>query len=336
MADVNTEIRHGSGMLRREPISRAVDDGETPQSFPIPGVRFLPTNCASLNRDSGYGAAYVIRPSEGPGITDFVTHQPDFAYGTYGIHVGQDDRLTFFGAGQSIVAFLIDCRRESPTRGSEVAVSSRASRDRVLIIPAGVAHTFDGLAGVVTRDEPVWYADANPDWDPDNDLISFPRDSVTAPMVQVNKQRLPTAAHLLVSKMSQVANGANHAAYSARYRVNLGGEMKYVKVTPNWSGLPSLAGLEDFPVTADLVNYSLTGPKSYTIVPSTDSCTSDVIELAGDGTEQAAFVSHQLSERTLTWIGGTGEAWLSVGDEANEVRAARLGDPRISFRIPGH
>jgi len=297
-------------------------------------VRFFSSHWTELDRHSGYGAIRVIRPSEGPAITDFVTHELGFAYGTYGIHVGQDDRLTFFGDGQPIDAYLIDCRANSPTLGSEIAISFRASPYRVLVIPAGVAHTFDGLSGVVTRDEPVWYADNNPDWDPDNDLISFPRDALTAPVVQVNTRKLPVAAHLLVSKMSQVANGANHAAYSARYRVNLGGETRYVKVTPDWSGVPSLAGLTGFPATAELNNYALTGPKSFTIVPSTDSCTSDVIELLGEGMEPERFVSHRLSERVLTWIGGTGQAWLSIGDETNTVHTTPMNDPRISFRIP--
>jgi len=321
-------------MPRQSPASYVVEDDETSRSFPIPGLCFVSAHWIGLDRHSGYGAACVIRPSAGPAITDFVTHQQDFAYGTYGIHVGQDDRLTFFGDGQSIVAYLIDCRAGSPTLGSEIAISFCASGRRVLIVPAGVAHTLDGLGGVVTRDEPVWYADANPDWDPDNDLVSFSRDAVTIPIVQVNTQKLPVAAHLLISKMSQVANGANHAAYSARYRVNVGGEMKYVKLTPDWSGLPSLAEPEGFPAASGLASYSLTGPKSYTIVPSNDSCTSDVIELIGDGTEPGSFVSHRLSERTLTWIGGSGESWLSVGDDANTVRTARLDDPRISFRIP--
>ncbi len=321
-------------MSRRPSVSHVVDDDERRESFPITGVCFVPTHWVDLDRHSGYGAARVVRPSEGPAITDFVTHQRDFAYGTYGIHVGQDDRLTFFGDGQSIVAHLIDCRAGSPTLGTEIAISFCASSGRVLVVPAGVAHTLDGLACVVTRDEPVWYADSNPDWDPDNDLISFPRDAVTAPVVQVNKQKLPVAAHLLISKMSQVANGANHAAYSARYQVNVGGEMRYVKVTPDWSGLPSLDELAGFPAVAALTNYSLTGPRSYTIVPSTDSCTSDVIELIGDGTEPETFVSHRLSERVLTWIGGTGLSWLSVGDEANTVHTTPMDDPRISFRIP--
>lgn len=183
---------------RRHQGTFPVPDNVNDREFPLPGVRLESTNVTQ--GDGTGGLARVIRISTGPGIADYVTHEQEFTYSTYGIHVGQDDRLTFFGEGQYISVHLIDCRDDSPQAGDEITIELAVSPHRVLIIPKGVAHTLDGLGGVVTRDEPVWYADVNPDWEPDNDLVSFPRTSDTVPLVQTNQHLLPVAAHLLVSR----------------------------------------------------------------------------------------------------------------------------------------
>ena len=104
-------------VARTEPTNYELSDAANTERFAIGGVTFEPTHSQDLDVNAGYGAIRVIRPSEGPGITDYVTHQADFEYSTFGIHVGQDDRLTFFGSGQWIRAHLIDCRAGSPTAG---------------------------------------------------------------------------------------------------------------------------------------------------------------------------------------------------------------------------
>ncbi len=319
---------------RTSPIYWELPYSVNTQRFPIMGVTFEPTNWWALDRQVGYGPTGVIRPSEGPGITDYVTHQADFAYRTFGIHVGQHDRLTFFGAEQWITAHLIDCRTSSPTVGRELVLEFRASPRRVLNVPAGVAHTFDGLSGVVTRVEPVWYVDGSPGWEPDHDLISFPRTACSTPLVSVNRHLLPEAAHLLVSRMSQATAASNQAAYRPRYRVHVAGATRYLNVAPGWSTPGALDDWAGLPVRAQLSNLSLTGSSSYRIVPSTDSCTSDVIEVSGDGINGSGFASHQLYERLLTWLGGSGESWISVGDAGNRIRTRRFDDPRMTILIP--
>jgi dTDP-4-dehydrorhamnose 3,5-epimerase len=304
------------------------------QQFPIVGVKFEPANWWRLDRQAGCGAAGVIRPSDGSGVTDYVTHQADFSYSPFGVHVGQDDRLTFLGASQWITAHLIDCRTSSPTVGRELVLEFRASPRRVLIIPAGVAHTFDGLSGVVTRAEPVWYVDGNPDWEPDDDLISFPRTACATPLVRTNRHLLPEAAHLLVSRMSQAAVAKSHAAYRARYRVHLSGTTRYLNVAPGWSTAEPLGDWAGLPVRAQLSNLAVGGSGGCRILPSTDSCTSDVIEVRGVGIDSSGFASHQLYERLLTWLGGSGESWISFGDGVNRVRTRRFDDPRLTVRIP--
>ncbi|GGJ49271.1 dTDP-4-dehydrorhamnose 3,5-epimerase family protein [Pseudomonas avellanae] len=91
--------------------------------------------------------------SPGPLISDFVTHEKDFHYSTYGIHVGQDDRLTFMGDSRTqIDVFFVDCREGSATLHQIVRLRFKPSLERRLVIPRGVAHTFDNLEGIVTRD----------------------------------------------------------------------------------------------------------------------------------------------------------------------------------------
>nr|WP_202481502.1 hypothetical protein [Streptomyces sp. SID5594] len=122
--------------------------------FPLPGVRLESTNV--IEGDGANGVACITRITTGPGVTDYVTHEQECTYSTFGIHVGQGDRLAFFGEGQNISVHLSDCRNDVGRPGAEITIGLAVSPYRVLTIPKGVAHTLDGLGGVVTRDEPVW------------------------------------------------------------------------------------------------------------------------------------------------------------------------------------
>ncbi|WP_239476211.1 hypothetical protein [Streptomyces sp. CS090A] len=73
-----------------------------------------------------------------------------------GQELAAGDRLAFFGEGQNISVHLSDCRNDVGRPGAEITIGLAVSPYRVLTIPKGVAHTLDGLGGVVTRDEPVW------------------------------------------------------------------------------------------------------------------------------------------------------------------------------------
>ncbi|MFJ5552158.1 hypothetical protein [Streptomyces sp. NPDC093225] len=305
-----------------------VPDDVTAVDFPLDGTRLETAHVT--DRGATAGVVRVARISEGPGITDYVTHQKDFTYSTYGIHVGQDDRLTFFGDGQRIAVHLIDCREGSPRLGDEITIHMAVSPHRVLIIPKGVAHTLDGLGGVVTRDEPVWYADRNPDWEPDNDLVSFLRTAERAPVVRTNRHRLPVAAHLLLSRMSQRTNSEVRGAYAARFRVSVGGRTTYATIRPDWRAAEPQS---DDHGLVRRNNFVLTGPESFTVVPSTDSCTSDVLEVALDG-QDGRFTRHAYSRRTVTWMAGSEEADIEVVTADGEHRVVRLGDPTIGVRIP--
>lgn len=114
----------------------------------------------------------------------FHGHLESFKYQYYGIHRGTEDRLTFVGSKEKeITAHFIDCRSGSESWGYRCMLRFNPSLSRVLIIPAGIAHTFEGLEDVYTVNSAVnylpepngWFA-GNVDWNLSADTINLPRD----------------------------------------------------------------------------------------------------------------------------------------------------------------
>lgn len=124
-------------------------------------------------------------------VVPFVTTHPvnivyhgehEFKYGQYGIHLGQQDTLTFLGSEkQVILAKFIDCRSSSPTFRRHLEFEITPSSAKTLIIPPGVAHTFHNLENIFTLNSYTLFlpdidtlsrADLN--WSPGNDVINIP------------------------------------------------------------------------------------------------------------------------------------------------------------------
>lgn len=271
----------------------------------IEGLRFEENHCESIADGQGW---FHLKTGSSPGplVSDFVTHEADFSYSTYGIHVGQDDRLTFFGPeDQLITGYFVDCRIGSRTSGQACQFAFYPSPRRRLVIPRGVAHTFDGLAHILTRDEPVWHSDVgNEAWNIDNDLISVSRDTEFSkfPRVQPNRHRLPDAAHHFMSCLSQELL-ENPKSYLARYQVNIGGVDQYVMLEPkNWEVNPvelqsALKIKTPKGLSLRRARYAATGPKSWTLVPSTASCIADVLSFKGTEGEFAGPLRYHLRTR---------------------------------------
>lgn len=141
--------------------------------------------------------SYVIPfPTLNP--ANIVFHgEEKFDYGHYGIHLGQEDRLTFLGAAnQVITAYFIDCRRGSPTLHQRIKLEFHPNSGRTLCIPPGVAHAFDGLETVFTINnyrlflpDPEEWAAGNTDWNLENDVINIPMDITDAdlPILRPNE-----------------------------------------------------------------------------------------------------------------------------------------------------
>lgn len=207
----------------------AIGDQDLDVQLPVEGLAFERNLVRDVGGLEGWFATKLLS-SEGPLVSDFVTHEVGFTYNTYGIHVGQIDRLTFMGeSDEPITGHFVDCRAGSPTLHHQVSVRFNPSLFRRLTVPRGVAHTFDNLAGIVTRDEPIWYADFdNIDWDVNNDLVSIARDSNEPyPVVRINEFRMPDEAHRLVSRLSQSLL-ETPTAYSSRHLLRIAGKDVYV------------------------------------------------------------------------------------------------------------
>lgn len=106
----------------------------------------------------------------------------EFKYGQYGIHLGQQDTLTFLGnENQKILAKFIDCRKYSPTFKSVLRFYITPSSARTLIIPPGIAHTFHHLENIFTLNSYTLFLPTigklfNKDltWSSNNDVINLP------------------------------------------------------------------------------------------------------------------------------------------------------------------
>ncbi|OZC94890.1 dTDP-4-dehydrorhamnose 3,5-epimerase [Rhodococcus sp. 06-235-1A] len=185
--------------------------------------------------ESADGTLTTTIASEGPGISDVVTHSPDFSYNHYGIHVAQSDRLTFFGPlDQKITGYFVDCRLGSPTLHKFVKIVYSPDPRRRLHIDRGIAHTFDGLENVVTRDEPLWFLSRNnPDYNIANDVVNVGRDVSPEdfPSIQPNQYPIPRAAYEFML-MLQHHSMKSMQRYPTRFPVTLNGERRYVNLRP--------------------------------------------------------------------------------------------------------
>jgi dTDP-4-dehydrorhamnose 3,5-epimerase-like enzyme len=163
----------------------------------IEGLRWVERWRAS----NGKSGTYVVPfPTNRP--VNIVTHgNQKFDYGQYGIHLGQQDVLTFLGASRKIiVGRFIDCRKHSPTFRCVEEFKFTPSSGRTLIIPPGVAHTFNGLEGIITLNAYDLFLPPLEDliksslgWMPESDIINLPLDIPPASIEGVVPMSEPAA-----------------------------------------------------------------------------------------------------------------------------------------------
>lgn len=107
----------------------------------------------------------------------------EFQHEHYGIHLGQEDHLTFLGSSQQrFWGHFLDCRANSPTFGVRQSLRLSPSLGVTLVIPAGVGHAFQGLQGVFTVNSYTLLLPkqsellSRMDWNIGNDVINIPLD----------------------------------------------------------------------------------------------------------------------------------------------------------------
>ncbi|WP_216664705.1 dTDP-4-dehydrorhamnose 3,5-epimerase family protein [Bacillus sp. WMMC1349] len=197
----------------------------------IEGLHFQKT-FFSQSDDNKY---YHVISSLGPGISDMVTHSDKFYYNHYGIHIAQVDRLTFFGdPNKKITGYFVDCRNGSPTLHKQVVLEFNPDPKRMLYIDRGIAHTFDGLENILTRDEPIWYLSADNDhYNIANDVVNVERTIQLNkfPVVEVNKYPIPREAYEFTLRVQQYKI-KDLQEFPNRFQIFLDGKKRYVTLTP--------------------------------------------------------------------------------------------------------
>ncbi len=285
-----------------------------------------------------------VQKSAGPGVTDLVTHEPNFAYHHYGIHIGQNDRLTFFGdPSQTIKGDFVDCRIGSPTLHKHIRLNFSPSHKRKLVIERGIAHSFRDIEHILTRDEPVWFmADNNPAYSLANDVLNFPLNAREddIPTVQVNDLPIPVECYSYVLSKQHEIYDQQTPVYGMRYKIKDGAADRYVLVTQkSWQRpiAPQSTGQGTAPDTVFWVNsyYASSGGNSYYIVESKNV---KEMEFFIQTEPQQSIEIVEESEILLTFVGypdATGNIEFANQQGASIGSLSFQPDPLHSLRVPG-
>lgn len=162
---------------------------------PIQGLEFQ-SNWRLDNGKDSYVVPFAITR-----IVSIVYHgeKKEFDYGHYGIHLGQEDRLTFLGqSSKKIKGLFIDCRKGSETLHKKVEIEFSPSSDKILCIPNGVAHTFKNLQNIFTINsyniylpEPSEWVNGESQWSLESDVINVPLNAKVneLPVVKANRKK---------------------------------------------------------------------------------------------------------------------------------------------------
>lgn len=208
------------------------------------------------------GQSYVVPfPRTRPMNVVFHGNAP-FAYGHYGIHLGQQDRLTFLGSpNQEIEGHFIDCRMASPTARQKLVVKFWPSSEWELNIPPGVAHSFSGLEGVSTLNnydlylpDPDAWLNKTTKWDIDADVINvdLQADPATVELFEQNTHSASETFYRIVSdRQSEAIPKLSHSyPYTTDFKSNDGtvytlkvAEKSASSVVPSWEPIGDIEGL---------------------------------------------------------------------------------------------
>jgi dTDP-4-dehydrorhamnose 3,5-epimerase-like enzyme len=169
----------------REP-SKAQQTQKMPQST-IAGLKWQQHLALQTGESSG------IVPMLDPHAFYIVDHGSDkYTHDAYGIHLHQQDRLTFLGdENKKIILNLVDCRKGSSTLHTKESLEFSPSPLHYLIIPSGVAHSFEGLEDVYTINRPAVFSQDWQSYDSGNDVIDWPLDNENYPVLHVSTQEVP-------------------------------------------------------------------------------------------------------------------------------------------------
>jgi len=173
----------------------------------IKGLEWQPTYHERTEKDHS-----IIFPTTH--LVHIVYHgEKPFSHGIFGIHLGFADRLTFLGPSSRILqGYFIDCRKDSPTLHHRASLTFTPSLNRTLIVPNGVAHTFDNMEGIDTinsfdallPDPSVLLTEKSP-WAKGTDIQYFPLNvnDEDIPVVQESTYPASETFYDLLSEMQK-------------------------------------------------------------------------------------------------------------------------------------
>lgn len=158
------DIDFDDGLSRRIKVRRAdaTHRHPHPDVEPIPGIDGLQWRAHPILW-SGPESGFVPLTDAAPMYV--IDHGTDrYTHDSYGIHLTQEDRLTFLGPSDHRVRVaFVDLREGSATLHATATVEFSPSPGRYLAIPPGVAHAFDGLERVFTVNRAKSYVRAEGD-----------------------------------------------------------------------------------------------------------------------------------------------------------------------------
>lgn len=169
--------------------------------------------CSNLIASQTDSSIHLIE-NIGSGVTE-ITHyyNADEYSGWFAVHLGQIDKLTFFGdPSKNIRGAFIDCRKNSPTLHKRVDISFTPDPTKHIYIDRGIGHLFYHKTGVTIRVETLLYvSENNPDFNFVNDSINFRGDELIAnlPVFQINELPLPSevSEYILVQQQKSIIEG---------------------------------------------------------------------------------------------------------------------------------
>jgi dTDP-4-dehydrorhamnose 3,5-epimerase-like enzyme len=182
---VTREMKMADGSVRRIELRKRLDERTlVPQWAPvagIPGLGWVAHPVVHNGPESGFAALLERSPLY------CIDHgETGYSNDAYGIHLGQEDRLTFLGPrSQQVTVHFIDTRSGSPTFGRETSYSFTPDPQRFLLIPPGVGHAFESIENVYTVNRPRTLLPADGrDYRPGNDVIDWPKEKRPIPELE--------------------------------------------------------------------------------------------------------------------------------------------------------
>ncbi|MFE5556742.1 hypothetical protein [Streptomyces sp. NPDC056544] len=251
-------------------------------AFPKPHL--ILTKTRTMGADSGLPGARHIRSSRNDRPYHYMVHSPHFAYEEYAVHLGQYDRLSFYGpAGAGpVTVHMYDCRADSPEYDRKLEIDVPADGSCVLAIPPGYAHWFERLGTVTTRNDYSLHAPQDPasKWSPldDNATYSVADMDRARPRTVANTVELPSAAQFLISKVVSRSwlGGATEQGVVAS--AEIGGELHRYFIDRDLAGQqPLLPASELATVTAGIGSYQSIRDDSYGIGSNVENGLADTM-----------------------------------------------------------